>query len=388
MMIPPYVNNILDSLSRNGYEAFVVGGCVRDTLLGKEPCDWDITTNALPHETVRVFGEENTVPVGISHGTVGVKSPGGLVEVTTYRIDGSYADFRHPADVSFSRSLADDLMRRDFTVNAMAYSPQAGLIDNFDGQTDLEKKFIRAVGEPDLRFGEDALRIMRALRFAAVLGFEIEEKTAKSIKSLYLNLKHIARERITAEFTKLILADNPYEILINFNEVFSFLFGADLPLWQKGAESIANATAELPVRLALLFEEFEALPDFLILPNETVKKIRLLLKHKNTLPKGDRVAIKKLLAIIDTEGFELLLAFHKAKGNSLEEATQIYKDIIAKDECFRLGDLKVSGDDLIKSTHLRGTQIGTALKTLLDAVIEEKCENTKEELIEYLKRPN
>lgn len=388
MVIPQYVSNVINTLLQNGYEAFVVGGCVRDTLLGRKPCDWDVTTNALPHETIRVFGEENTVPVGISHGTVGVKSPGGLVEVTTYRIDGSYADFRHPTEVSFSRSLADDLMRRDFTVNAMAYSPRAGLIDNFDGRTDLEKKTVRAVGEPDLRFGEDALRIMRALRFAAVLGFEIEEETAKSINRLYPNLKHIAKERITAEFTKLIMAESPGEILVNFSEVFSFLFGADLPLWQKSAESIADATAELPVRLALLFEEFEALPDFLILPNETVKKIRLLLKHKNTLPKGDRVAIKKLLSIIDTEGFELLIEFHKAKGNPLEEATENYKDIITNGECFRLGDLKVSGDDLIESTHLRGTQIGTALKTLLDAVIEEKCRNTKEDLIEYLKRPN
>ncbi len=388
MVIPQYVNNVINTLLQKGYEAFVVGGCVRDTLLGRKPSDWDITTNALPHETTEVFGQENTVPVGISHGTVGVKSSGGLVEVTTYRIDGSYADFRHPTEVLFSRSLADDLMRRDFTVNAMAYSPQAGLIDNFDGQTDLEKKIIRAVGNPDLRFGEDALRIMRALRFAAVLGFEIEEKTAKSISSLYPNLSHIARERITAEFTKLILAENPAEILLNFHDVFSFLFDADLPLWQNGAKSLAKATTDIPVRLALLFENFESLPDFLILPNDTVKKVRLLLKHKNTLPVADRVAIKKLLSALDTDSFEFLLDFQKAKGNSLEEVERIYKNILANGECFRLADLKISGDDLIKSIDLRGSQIGNALKTLLDAVMEDKCGNTKEELIEYLKRPN
>ena len=204
---------VLKILKNNGFEGFVVGGCVRDSLLKKEPMDWDITTNALPEEIISIF--DKTIPTGLKHGTITVIVDNEPFEVTTYRIDGDYIDNRRPSKVQFVRNIKEDLSRRDFTINAMAYNDEVGLIDFYNGIDDLNNKIIRSVGEAEKRFSEDALRMMRAVRFAAQLNFEIEEKTKKAIVILSNNLKNVSIERIRVEFDKLILADSSYSFKIN-----------------------------------------------------------------------------------------------------------------------------------------------------------------------------
>ena len=208
--IPAPAEEILTKLNENGYEAYVVGGCVRDMILGREPGDWDITTSALPEQVKQVF--RRTVDTGIQHGTVTVMMGDEGYEVTTYRIDGEYADGRHPDSVTFTPSLTEDLKRRDFTVNAMAYNGNTGLVDEFGGMEDLDRGIIRCVGEPMDRFSEDALRILRAIRFSAQLGFAIEGRTYEAIRAIAPNMVHVSKERIQAELTKLLLSPHPGHI--------------------------------------------------------------------------------------------------------------------------------------------------------------------------------
>ncbi|MBP5600035.1 MAG: CCA tRNA nucleotidyltransferase, partial [Lachnospiraceae bacterium] len=205
--IPKDVEFIINTLEENGFEAYAVGGCVRDSLLGRVPNDWDITTSAKPLETKKLF--KRTFDTGIKHGTISVLLDKEIYEVTTYRIDGEYEDARHPKEVTFTSKLSEDLLRRDFTINAMAYNPKRGLVDLYGGKEDLENKIIRCVGNPYDRFTEDALRIMRAVRFAAQLNYQIEDDTKKAIKELSPNLKKISAERIQVELVKLLTSDNP-----------------------------------------------------------------------------------------------------------------------------------------------------------------------------------
>ncbi|NLZ82338.1 MAG: CCA tRNA nucleotidyltransferase, partial [Clostridiales bacterium] len=207
IQIPDKVNNIIDTIMSHGYEAYIVGGCVRDMVLGKEPEDWDITTSATPLQIKKIF--KRTIDTGIQHGTVTVLLDHEHFEVTTYRLDGIYEDNRHPKEVSFTSSLTEDLRRRDFTINAMAYNKEEGFIDQFDGLADLEKGIIRCVGDPDERFNEDALRILRAVRFSAQLDFTIESATLEAIKDKVGFLRNISAERIRIELMKLLVSDHP-----------------------------------------------------------------------------------------------------------------------------------------------------------------------------------
>ena len=209
--IPKNVKMIISILEKNGHEAFAVGGCIRDTILGRKPQDWDITTSALPCQVKELF--HKTIDTGIEHGTVTVMMSRVGYEVTTYRIDGEYNDSRHPDSVEFTSNLIEDLRRRDFTINAMAYNPTVGLVDAFDGLGDIERKIIRCVGKPEERFGEDALRILRAVRFSAQLGFEIEEWTMKAIRKLANTLENISAERIRVELEKLIISNHPDKLI-------------------------------------------------------------------------------------------------------------------------------------------------------------------------------
>ena len=208
--IPERANLIIHALEDAGYEAYVVGGCVRDSILGREPNDWDITTSALPEQVKALF--RRTVDTGLKHGTVTVLQQDEGFEVTTYRIDGEYEDGRHPKEVAFTRDLSEDLKRRDFTINAMAYNDRKGLVDLYGGLDDIENKVIRCVGDPYERFGEDALRMLRAVRFSAQLGYSIEEKTKEAIQELSPNLEKISAERIHTELVKLLVSDNPMEL--------------------------------------------------------------------------------------------------------------------------------------------------------------------------------
>ena len=229
MNCPESVRTVLGTLEAAGYEAWCVGGCVRDTLLGRVPGDWDVTTSAMPEETMAVFGKR-AFPTGLQHGTVTVRTHHEAIEVTTYRVDGEYRDHRRPDSVTFTRSLEEDLRRRDFTVNAMAMSLRGELRDPFGGQMDLKNSVLRCVGEPDRRFGEDALRILRGLRFAATLGFTIEQETAESIHRSRNDLKDIAVERIQVELFKLLSGRNAAEILRQFPDVIGVFWPEVLPM--------------------------------------------------------------------------------------------------------------------------------------------------------------
>lgn len=234
--IPEKVEFIIKLLETAGFEAYAVGGCVRDSLLGREPKDWDITTNAFPEQVKEIF--HHTIDTGIEHGTVTVMLNREGFEVTTYRIDGKYEDNRHPSEVLFTRNLADDLLRRDFTINAMAYNPEKGLVDIFNGREDLENKVIRAVGDPIKRFSEDALRIMRAVRFSSVLGFDIEEETGKAMKSLAKNLSDISAERVREELVKLVMGRHPERLLTAYEAGITKVV---FPEWDRMTESKSSS---------------------------------------------------------------------------------------------------------------------------------------------------
>ena len=232
--IPNDAKTILEKLNNAGFEAYVVGGCVRDSLLGKTPGDWDICTNALPEQTMEVFEGFHVIPTGLKHGTVTVMLNHEGYEITTYRVDGDYTDGRHPDSVSFTTNLKDDVARRDFTVNAMAYSERDGIQDFFGGMEDLKNGIIRCVGEPEKRFGEDALRIMRAVRFASVLGFEIEKSTSDAMRKLYKNLDMVASERINAELNKMLCGKSPARYLEEYDYLFFHIIPELSPM--KGCE--------------------------------------------------------------------------------------------------------------------------------------------------------
>ncbi|MBQ3326299.1 MAG: hypothetical protein IJG86_00760, partial [Clostridia bacterium] len=223
IVLPGPVETALRLLEHAGFEAWVVGGCTRDALLGDAPKDWDITTSALPAETLSVFSDFRTIETGLQHGTVAVLLDGMLLEITTYRVDGTYKDSRHPDEVTFTRSIDEDLARRDFTMNAIAYSPARGYEDLYGGASDIEAHLIRCVGDPETRFTEDALRILRALRFSSVLGFAIEERTASAIHALKERILHVAWERISAELLQLLCGKDVYRVLQDYRDVFAVL---------------------------------------------------------------------------------------------------------------------------------------------------------------------
>ncbi len=275
--LPVPVEYVLHTLRRGGYEAYIVGGCVRDALLGFPPADWDVTTSAPPEDIVRLFeGRNRLIETGLKHGTVTILADGMPVEVTTYRIDGKYTDGRHPDSVCFTASLAEDLRRRDFTINAMAYCPEEGLIDCYSGQADLREGIIRCVGVPDIRLQEDALRILRALRFASVLGFSIDGDTADSLRRNRELLANIAAERLAAELNRLLCGRKAGKILLDYSDILGIFLPELSPMvgfaqhnayhaydvWEHTARCLQAASPLLPVRLAVLLHDSGKPPCF------------------------------------------------------------------------------------------------------------------------------
>lgn len=368
IQLPKDVKYIINKLYQNGEEAFAVGGCVRDALLGKEPKDWDICTSAEPNCVRRIF--ERTADTGIKHGTVTVILPHGTYEVTTYRIDGEYIDSRHPENVSFVKSLQEDLKRRDFTVNAMAYNDVEGLKDFHGGRDDLKHKLLRCVGNPDKRFTEDALRIMRALRFSAELMFDVESETAESAKRNKNLLNDIATERLTAELFKLVKGCGYDETVNRFEDVLNvFLQGCDL-------KNTIGKPANL--RLFAMFDTWDGKNAMrrLKFPNKTITDILCVTQNPipETLPEARRLCGK----IGETNLKNLLLY----RGKST-----YFADIIkSKKLCCGIKDLNINGNDIIKLTGKCGKQIGEMLEKLLDAVINENTENEYTSLREYIKK--
>ncbi len=387
MNIPSYVQKIIDRLEENGYEAYIVGGCVRDMLLGREPNDFDVTTSAVPEQTLSVFSDMRTVPTGLKHGTVTVLSSGEPIEVTTFRIDGKYTDSRHPESVCFTSNIKEDLSRRDFTVNAMAYNKSRGIVDPFGGADDMEKKILRAVGEPCLRMQEDALRIMRALRFSAQLGFEIESGTVLALKKMKEGLANVSGERLGVELAKLVTAPypkRPVELMCSLG-ISKYILGDYVP-----SEYLLNKLEELPNDLATRFG--------CLLWNcerENIAKILSDMKYSNEQKKAIlNVTDVKIFGDVKTDADvrRFLLRYKEyADSAALLREKLMENDSLSAQRlervrkngfCDSVSSLAIGGDELI-SLGINGKEIGIILNEMLALVTEEPEKNTRRALLEY-----
>lgn len=392
--MPPDAEYIIETLERNGFEAYVVGGCVRDCLLGKEPGDWDITTSAKPQEIKAVF--RRTIDTGIAHGTVTVMRGRQAYEVTTYRIDGEYEDGRHPKSVQFTSRLEEDLKRRDFTVNAMAYSHKAGLIDVFDGRRDLREGRIRCVGNAADRFTEDALRILRALRFSAQLGFDIEENTREALRQLASNLVHVSKERIQTELTKLLISPNPHCIRMVFDDGIAPYISETFPRIDPEKAVMDTRLPALPrLRWAALLrfqtgETAQRILKELKMDNDTIARVKLLVTWWREPVGTHEAAIRRTMSQMAPDAYDDLLTMKESVDgaiecpNQLETIRHLTALIRQRGDCVSLKTLAVTGNDLISQGMKPGKAVGEALHALLELVLEDPGCNEKQRLMEEL----
>lgn len=437
--IPEYAQIAMKELNANGFEAFVVGGCVRDSIMGKTANDWDMTTSATPEETLEVFKDFRTIPTGIKHGTITVLINRQPLEITTFRIDGEYTDNRRPDSVNFTRDIENDLSRRDFTVNAMAYNDTDGIVDLFGGISDIENKIIRCVGDPDKRFNEDALRIMRAIRFSATLGFEIEKETADSIRRNKHLLKNIAAERIRVELEKLLLGNDAERILLGFSDViFEIIPELEGTLnveqncpyhiynvWEHIVKSVAVSEKNKYIRLAMLLHDV-AKPQMKTtdekgqdhfkghasvsadMASQILKRLRYDNKTISTVTKlilhhDDRLynAPQNVKKHASEYGFEFLYLLDKvSRADILVQNPEMtdrlslcdnyideLKNLEKEKPCLKISDLKVDGNDLIKLGYT-GKEIGNILEKLLDKILKNELINSKEDILKFLEKEN
>lgn len=438
IQLPDKVHKIINTLEEAGYEAYAVGGCVRDSILGREPDDWDITTSAKPEEIKRLF--PRTIDTGIRHGTVTVMLDKEGFEVTTYRIDGDYEDSRHPKEVTFTANLAEDLKRRDFTINAMAYNESRGLVDLYGGLADMEAGIIRCVGDARERFTEDALRMMRAVRFSAQLGYRIDEKTREAIKALAPNLRKISAERIQTELVKLVVSPHPdylriaYEMCITAQVLPEFDLCMETPqnnphhcynVGEHILHSMLAVRADKVLRLGMLFHDIGKPQTMTVdehgithnrkhpvvgaemtrkilrrlkFDNDTTDKVtKLVLYHDQEIgatQTGVRLAIHRMGENI----FPLMFAVYRAdisaqsdykreeKLQKLSYIEGLYEEICRKGDAVNLKDLAITGADLIAQGMKPGREIGAVLQELLDIVLEDPTLNTPEQLLEISKK--
>ena len=396
--LPTKVKQIISKLEKADFEAYAVGGCVRDSILGRSPEDWDITTSAKPEEVKRLFS--TTIDTGLQHGTVTVVIEKEGFEVTTFRLDGDYTDGRHPDRVAFTSSLTEDLRRRDFTINAMAYSEKTGLIDEFDGERDLEDGVIRAVGEAKERFSEDALRMLRAIRFAGQLNFKIEEKTFDAIKELSSNISKVSVERIAKELEKLLLSGNPeYIALVYETGIFSVIAPEVAMLFENGeiSDSIkALSRASFPekkelyqIRLAIFLEGLGAdkaakLLKRLKLDNDTINTVKKLLELSLREVENNETDMRRTVKEAGYKMMPLLLEMRRAKG--LKDNKDLYQTVIDNGYCTSISELNINGKDLMDAGIPKGALIGSTLERLLELVIEKPELNTRESLLLEVRR--
>lgn len=433
ILIPTHALTVVERLERYGYEAYVVGGCVRDSLLGRNPKDWDVCTNALPEEVLRVFKRFHVIKTGLQHGTVTVMVDKQPVEVTTFRIDGDYSDNRHPDSVNFVSRVEEDLARRDFTINAMAYSPARGLVDAFDGQADLKAGIIRCVGEPDARFNEDGLRILRALRFAARYNFGIETETAFSIHRNRHLLENVSVERIFTELKGILVGDGVLGMMQAFPDVFSIIIPELAPaigfdqhnphhcfdVWTHTAHAVQAAPADEVIRLALLLHDIAKPATFTHgddgkghfyghgskgadmarsilrhLKSDTAtleNVVTLVREHDATLPTTPP-DMRRCIGRLGLGTLHQLLAIKQAdmdaqsthermkKQATLREARLLLEDVLEGTPAYSVSDLALAGRDLIALGLKPGPAMGSILKTLLTEVQDEILPNTREAL--------
>lgn len=373
LKIPEKIKFVLDTLTQNGYEAYIVGGCVRDSLLGIIPSDYDVTTSAKPEEILGLF--QKTVPTGIKHGTVTVIIENEPIEVTTFRTEGEYKDSRHPQNVEFVTDLREDLSRRDFTVNAMAYNETAGLVDLFGGLSDLENKILQAVGDSDKRFSEDALRILRLFRFASQLEFSIEENTLNSALKLQGRLKNISKERIFSELCKAVNGKNPKAILplinsggleflkISKTPEFTTIDDPDLRLFV-----FLNTSSENPIEVLKTLKA----------PNRQIDFANKLLKLQN-IEMDSKEDIKNALFLTDFNAVNLFLKYHKA-----EDKLILLDEVIKNKEPYLISHLAIGGEDL-KNLGFEGKEIREILERLRQTIVCDPQKNRKEILMALTK---
>ena len=427
--IPEFVKNLLCTLESAGHQAWCVGGCVRDLRLGRTPVDWDVTSSALPEETMALFGER-AVPTGLKHGTVTVRTEDQPVEVTTFRKDGAYRDHRRPETVTFTDSLEEDLRRRDFTVNAMALDLRGTFRDPFGGLGDLERGILRCVGEPERRFHEDALRILRGLRFSACLGFVLEEKTASAIREKKDLLRNIAPERVWAEFSRLLTGRWADEVLRTYPEVAGVFWPELLPMigfdqrtrhhcydvWEHTLHALAAVEPDVVLRCTMLLHDVGK-PEMFTLDDrghghfkghparsaaltedmlrrlrvdnatrETV--VRLVEWHDRNIPRTDQ-GLRRALRDLGEADLRRLLAVKRADNQAqahqdllgeIDKAEAILDRLLAEGACVSLGQLAVRGGDLA-ALGLRGPAIGRMLDLLLDRVVDGDVPNEREILL-------
>ena len=387
IQLPYEVEWVIGKIRDAGYEAFAVGGCVRDTLLGRTPEDWDVTTSARPEAVKAIF--ERTVDTGLQHGTVTVLKNRKGYEVTTYRIDGEYHDGRHPDSVEFTPNLLEDLKRRDFTINAMAYSHETGIVDEFGGMEDLKAGIVRCVGRPEDRFTEDALRLLRALRFSAQLGFEIEESTYAAIKTIAPNLAKVSKERVQAELTKLLLSAHPERILLLKETGLSaqIVPGFDAVF----APALFSKLSRLPAEKSLRWAGFllcqstkqaEAVLKGLKMDNETIGNVsRMIEGAKETLPL-EKPAVRRAMSRYTPYQLEGALKLKELMGSpDAGEIRRLREEIIRDGDCVSLKDLAVKGRDLLEAGVERGPMVGKILDHLFDLVLLHPEKNDRELLL-------
>ena len=436
ILLPEKVNMIIKTIQAAGFEAYAVGGCVRDSILGRIPDDWDITTSANPQEIKKIF--KRTIDTGIQHGTVTVMMDKEGFEVTTYRIDGEYEDSRHPKEVTFTSNLREDLRRRDFTINAMAYNEEVGLIDIFGGISDIEKKIIRCVGDAKERFTEDALRMMRAVRFSAQLGYSIEEGTKEAIKELAPNLKNISAERIQVELVKLVVSNNPDYLKVAYETGITAQVLPEFDLCMETDQnnphhkysvgehilhSMKHIEADKVLRLSMLFhdmgkpkaktEDEQGIHHFhghneiseniaeevlkrLRFDNDTLYKVKSLVFFHDYHPDLTDKSVRKFVTKIGKELVPFYLLVQRAdvlaqseykredKLAKIDEVSRIFDGIIERGECLSLKDLAVNGKDLIALGMKPGKEIGETLEHFLQMVIANPSLNEKEILLNNL----
>lgn len=434
--LPEKVSFIINTLMRAGYEAYAVGGCVRDVMLNRTPMDWDITTSAKPHEVKQLFG--HTIDTGILHGTVTVMLEQEGFEVTTYRIDGEYEDARHPKEVSFTSDLLEDLKRRDFTINAMAYNDTQGLVDAFDGVGDLKRGIIRCVGRATERFSEDALRMLRAVRFSAQLGFVLEEETRAAIVELAPNIAKVSAERIQMELVKLLTSNHPEEIRTAYETGLTAVF---LPEFDRMMETAQNnphhcytvgehtlmalqgVEADKVLRLTMLLHDvakpvchttdengidhFYGHPQKgsemarmilrrLKFDNDTTDRVSALVRWHDDNPELSPRSVRRAISRIGLERYPALFAVKRAdtlaqstycreeKLTYLDAYEALYHEVMEKQQCLTIKQLAVTGSDLIEAGMQPGKEIGSVLKQLLELVLEDPELNTKEKLLKQV----
>lgn len=434
MHLPTQVHMALNRLDDAGYEAYIVGGCVRDHLRGVTPSDYDIATSAAPEQIEAVFRDLRVIKTGLQHGTVTVLVDGLPLEITTYRQDSTYSDHRHPDSVNFTRNLSDDLARRDFTINAMAYHPQKGLVDLWDGQADLSQRVIRCVGQPRQRFQEDALRIMRALRFSAVLGFSLEEATEQAAFDLRDTLKYVSQERLNVEFTKLLCGHSVEDVLCRYAPILGVFIPEILPMQgmeqhnpyhiydvlTHTAKTVAHSARMRELRLAAFFHDiakpccftlddagvghFHGHPEIgaqmtdgilkrLKYDNATRHRVVELVRWHDLMIEPTEKSVRRALHKLTPEQFLPLLQLKYADlsahnpelvcTDKLRQIEAVARQVLEQSQCFSLRDLAVNGRDLLELGMPAGKELGEALTWLLEAVMADQVINEKAALLHY-----